>query len=44
MAVRDLNPEARITMRMFDGDLATRVEGRLALGTSKSVSMLVGPA
>jgi Trk K+ transport system NAD-binding subunit len=44
MAVRDLNPEARITMRMFDGDLAIRVEGRLALGTSKSVSMLVGPA
>jgi len=44
MAVRDLNAEARITMRMFDGDLATRVEGRLALGTSKSVSMLVGPA
>jgi len=44
MVVRDLNPDARITMRMFDGDLATRVEHRLALGASKSVSMLVGPA
>jgi Trk K+ transport system NAD-binding subunit len=44
MVVRDLNPDARITMRMFDSDLAARIENRLALGTSKSVSMLVGPA
>ncbi len=44
MVAREQNPAARITMRMFDGDLAIRVERRLALGTSKSVSMLVGPA
>jgi Trk K+ transport system NAD-binding subunit len=44
MVVRDLNPGARITMRMFDHDLADRVERRLGLGSSKSVSMLVGPA
>jgi Trk K+ transport system NAD-binding subunit/multidrug transporter EmrE-like cation transporter len=44
MVVRDLNPDARITMRMFDHDLAMRVERRLDLGHSRSVSMLVAPA
>ncbi|MEU4607123.1 NAD-binding protein [Kribbella sp. NPDC023972] len=44
MVVRELNPEARITMRMFDHDLAQRVERRLGLGHSRSVSMLVAPA
>jgi Trk K+ transport system NAD-binding subunit len=44
MVARDLNPDARITMRMFDHDLAQRVERRLGLGHSRSVSMLVGPA
>jgi len=44
MVVRDLNPDARITMRMFDHDLAQRVERRLGLGHSRSVSMLVAPA
>jgi Trk K+ transport system NAD-binding subunit len=44
MVVRDLNPEARITLRMFDHDLAQRVERRLGLGHSRSVSMLVAPA
>ncbi len=44
MVVRDLNPEARITMRMFDHDLAQRVERQLGLGHSRSVSMLVAPA
>ncbi|WP_410792948.1 NAD-binding protein [Kribbella sp. C-35] len=44
MVARDLNPDARITMRMFDHDLAQRVERRLGLGHSKSVSMLVAPA
>ena len=44
MVARDLNPEARITMRMFDHDLAQRVERRLGLGHSRSVSMLVAPA
>jgi uncharacterized protein with PhoU and TrkA domain len=31
-------------MRMFDHDLAQRVERRLGLGHSRSVSMLVAPA
>src|SRR2546425_441202 len=44
MVVRDLSPEARITMRMFDHDLAQRVERQLGLGHSRSVSMLVAPA
>ncbi|MEU4195747.1 NAD-binding protein [Kribbella sp. NPDC026611] len=44
MVARDLNPESRITMRMFDHDLAQRVERRLDLGHSRSVSMLVAPA
>lgn len=41
MVVRQLNPDARITMRMFDHDLAQRVERQLGLGHSRSVSMLV---
>ncbi len=44
MVVRDLNSEARITMRMFDHDLAQRVERQLGLGHSRSVSMLVAPS
>jgi Trk K+ transport system NAD-binding subunit len=44
MVVHELNEEANITLRMFDHDLAQRVERRLHLGTSKSVSMLVAPA
>lgn len=44
MVLRDLNADAKITMRLFDHDLAQRVERRLHLGTSKSVSMLVAPA
>jgi Trk K+ transport system NAD-binding subunit len=44
MVARDLNPVARITMRMFDHDLAQRVERQLELGHSRSVSMLVAPA
>ncbi|TDO52559.1 Trk K+ transport system NAD-binding subunit [Kribbella sp. VKM Ac-2527] len=44
MVVRELNEDARITMRMFDHDLAQRVERQLGLGHSRSVSMLVAPA
>lgn len=44
MVVRGLNPDAKITMRMFDHDLAQRVERRLNIGSSRSVSMLVAPA
>ncbi|WP_141852618.1 NAD-binding protein [Kribbella jejuensis] len=44
MVAQELNPDARITMRMFDHDLAERVERQLGLGNSRSVSMLVAPA
>ncbi|HET6741062.1 MAG TPA: NAD-binding protein [Kribbella sp.] len=44
MVAQGLNPDARITMRMFDHDLAERVERQLGLGNSRSVSMLVAPA
>ncbi|MEU8221186.1 NAD-binding protein [Kribbella sp. NPDC048915] len=44
MVARELNPDARITMRLFDHDLAQRVERQLRLGHSRSVSMLVAPA
>ncbi|WBQ07480.1 NAD-binding protein [Kribbella sp. CA-293567] len=44
MVAHELNPDARITMRMFDHDLAQRVERQLGLGHSRSVSMLVAPA
>lgn len=44
MVARDLNPGARVTLRMFDHDLAQRVDRQLELGTSRSVSMLVAPA
>jgi Trk K+ transport system NAD-binding subunit len=44
MVVRDLNDDVRITMRMFDHDLAQKVERMLGLGHSRSVSMLVAPA
>ncbi|GAA3135133.1 NAD-binding protein [Kribbella aluminosa] len=44
MVAQGLNPDARITMRMFDHDLADRVERQLGLGNSRSVSMLVAPA
>ena len=44
MVAHDVNPDARVTLRMFDHDLAQRVERHLGLGTSRSVSMLVAPA
>ncbi|MGZ0152390.1 NAD-binding protein [Kribbella sp. WER1] len=44
MVAQGLNPDARITLRMFDHDLADRVERQLGLGNSRSVSMLVAPA
>lgn len=44
MVAQGLNPDARITLRMFDHDLADRVERHLGLGNSRSVSMLVAPA
>ncbi len=41
---RDLNPELRIVMRLFDPDFARRVERTLDLHTSRSVSALAAPA
>lgn len=38
------NPGVRVVSRLFDHDLASRVERRLDLGASRSVSMLAAPA
>lgn len=40
---RERNAEARIVLRLFDHDLAARVEERLGLGATRSVSMLAAP-
>lgn len=37
-------PDLRIVTRMFDHDLAGRVENRLRLGATRSVSMVAAPA
>lgn len=41
---RERNADARIVLRLFDHDLAARVQERLGLGTTRSVSMLAAPA
>ena len=41
---RERNDDARIVLRLFDHDLAGRVQERLGLGTTRSVSMLAAPA
>lgn len=41
---RERNAEARIVLRLFDHDLAARVQVRLGLGTTRSVSILAAPA
>jgi Trk K+ transport system NAD-binding subunit len=38
------NPDVRVVTRLFDHDLAARVERRLHLGATRSVSMLAAPA
>ncbi|WP_020575286.1 NAD-binding protein [Actinopolymorpha alba] len=41
---RERNPDARVVLRVFDHDLAGRVQQRLGLGTTRSVSILAAPA
>jgi Trk K+ transport system NAD-binding subunit len=40
---RERNAGARIVIRMFDHDLAARIQERLGLGTTRSVSILAAP-
>ncbi|MFM8322852.1 MAG: potassium channel family protein [Chloroflexota bacterium] len=40
---RELNPEAKIVMRMFDPDLARRIEQGFGIQTAYSVSALAAP-
>jgi Trk K+ transport system NAD-binding subunit len=40
---RELNPDVRVVMRMFDPDLARRVEKGFGLNTAYSVSALAAP-
>ena len=44
LVAQGLRPELRIVTRLFDHDLAGRVENRLHLGTTRSVSMVAAPA
>ena len=44
LVAKQVNPEVRVVTRMFDHDLATRVERRLHLGATRSVAMLAAPA
>lgn len=41
---RERNPGVRIVLRLFDHELAEKVQSRLELGTSRSVSALAAPA
>ena len=44
LVARNANPGVRVVTRLFDHDLAARVERRLQLGATRSVSMLAAPA
>ena len=44
LVARNANPDVRVVTRLFDHDLAARVERRLQLGATRSVSMLAAPA
>ena len=44
LVAKDANPSVRVVARVFDHDLASRVERRLQLGATRSVSMLAAPA
>lgn len=44
LVAKNANPGVRVVTRLFDHDLANRVERRLALGPTRSVSMLTAPA
>jgi Trk K+ transport system NAD-binding subunit len=41
---RDVNPDIRIVLRLFDGDFADRVQRAFGITSSKSVSFLAAPA
>ena len=44
LVAKNANPGVRVVARLFDHDLAARVERRLQLGATRSVSMLAAPA
>ncbi|MET0693518.1 MAG: NAD-binding protein [Propionibacteriaceae bacterium] len=44
LVAKHANPDVRVVTRLFDHDLAGRVERRLELGATRSVSMLAAPA
>jgi Trk K+ transport system NAD-binding subunit len=44
LVAKNANPGVRVVARVFDHDLAERVERRLELGATRSVSMLAAPA
>ncbi len=44
LQTRALNPDAQVVLRLFDGDLADRVQRAFGRMTSKSVSFLAAPA
>ncbi|MFC7625838.1 NAD-binding protein [Microlunatus sp. GCM10028923] len=44
LVARETNPEVRVVLRMYDDELADRVEHRLGLKPTRSVSMLAAPA
>lgn len=44
LVAKDANPDVRVVTRLFDHDLAGRIERRLELGPTRSVSMLAAPA
>jgi Trk K+ transport system NAD-binding subunit len=44
LVAKEANPGVRVVARVFDHDLAGRVERRLKLGATRSVSMLAAPA
>lgn len=41
---RSIHPDVRVVMRLFDGDLAYRIQKAFNIGTSRSVSYLAAPA
>jgi Trk K+ transport system NAD-binding subunit len=44
LLARSVNPDARIVLRLFDGDFAERVQRNFHLASSRSVSYLAAPA
>ena len=43
MVAKDLCPSVHVVTRLFDHELARRVEGRLDMGATRSVSMVAAP-